>query len=129
MSGPGRMTVRQPAVGGMFYPAADEQCRTLASRLISTSVSMGASAAAGQWIGGVVPHAGWICSGASAGLGLGTIARQMTPDLVVVFGAVHTPVPLDVAVLSSFSRWAVPGGVSEVSSDLSAEIAGSGALF
>src|SRR5262245_9284725 len=71
--------VRQPAVAGLFYPAADEPCRTLASRLVTAN-----SAVAGdqtKWIGGIVPHAGWVCSGAIAGEVIGTIAaRNKSPD-------------------------------------------------
>ena len=113
--------VRPPAVAGMFYPAADEQCRTLAKGLISAN----AAATDARWIGGVVPHAGWICSGAIAGEVIGTIAKQTTPDVVVVFGAVHTPLAVDRAVLASFEKWHVPGGDSPVFSELARDVGAS----
>jgi AmmeMemoRadiSam system protein B len=34
----------------------------------------------------------------------------VAPDIVVVFGAVHTPVRIDFAALDAHERWAVPGG-------------------
>jgi AmmeMemoRadiSam system protein B len=125
MAGPSRVAVREPAVAGLFYPGTGEQCRTAAQRLIS--VNSDASGVA--WIGGIVPHAGWVCSGAIAGEVIGTIARQTTPDVVVIFGAVHTPIPLERAVLSSFGHWHVPGGMSEVPADLTNEVRSSSPLF
>jgi AmmeMemoRadiSam system protein B len=125
MVGQSRVAVRQPAVAGLFYPGTDEQCRDAAQRLIS--VHPGASEAA--WIGGIVPHAGWVCSGAIAGEVIGTIAQRTTPDVVVIFGAVHTPIPLERAVLSSFGQWHVPGGTSDVPADLTNEVRSSSALF
>src|SRR3954466_14830538 len=109
----------------MFYPADPAQCRRLAESYL-TAVQ---AAEGGGGIGGIVPHAGWICSGAIAGEVLGTIAKTTTPDLVVVFGAVHTPIPLDVAVPSSHGSWSVPGGTSAVPPELSAEVAHAGPLF
>jgi MEMO1 family protein len=125
MTGTSRFAVRPPAVAGQFYPAGDLECKTVASQLISASNQAGEM----KWIGGIVPHAGWICSGAIAGEVIGTLARTITPDLVVVFGAVHTPLPLDCAVLSTHRQWAVPGGVSEVPAEVAGEIEGAGGLF
>jgi len=79
--------------------------------------------------GGIVPHAGWICSGAIAGEVLGTLARDPVPELVVVFGAVHTPIELSVAALESFESWNVPGGAFEVALDLSEALGRSSNLF
>jgi len=127
MVGPSREAVRQPAVAGLFYPAADEPCRTLAQRLVTAN----AVATEAQWIGGIVPHAGWVCSGAIAGEVIGTLAqrRERAPDVVVVFGAVHTPVAIEQAVLATFDRWLVPGGMSVVPADLSVSVRESSRLF
>ena len=125
MVGPSRVAVRLPAVAGLFYPAADEQCRQISQRLISANPE----AKDARWIGGIVPHAGWVCSGAIAGEVIGTIAQATTPDLVVVFGAVHTPIPLDRAVLSSYGQWHVPGGTSEVPAELAVLVRSSSPLF
>jgi hypothetical protein len=106
----------------MFYPADPAWCRALAKELttVSFTAGQGASdavettrmpAADRGWLGGVVPHAGWNFSGAIAGLTIATIARgRPEVDLVVVFGAIHTPLPTSSsAVLDSFQRWDVPG--------------------
>jgi MEMO1 family protein len=90
----------------MFYPADPAQCRGLAE----SYVKAGEEAEIAGGIGGVVPHAGWVCSGAIAGEVIGTLAKGPSPDLVVVFGAVHTPVDLRFAALDSHATWEVPGG-------------------
>ena len=75
------------------------------SELCGPSGLARAGPVAGRWIGAVVPHAGWICSGAIAGEAIGTLAASLgaagraagagNVDVVVVFGAVHTPLPLE----------------------------------
>jgi hypothetical protein len=78
--------------------------------------------------GGIVPHAGWICSGAIAGQTIATLARmnrELPPELVVVFGAVHTPIDIDRAALDIHHAWHVPGGDSQVDLNLGRELAGS----
>jgi MEMO1 family protein len=71
-----------------------------------------------RWLGGIVPHAGWICSGAVAADTLATLARSGPVDVVVVFGAVHTPLPLEQAALDSFASWQIPGESAQVASEL-----------
>lgn len=77
-----------------------------------------------------MPHAGWICSGAVAGETIATLARAM-PDaeLVVVFGAIHSPYPTASAVLDPHRSWAVPGGQLQVPSELWSKLAERGEFF
>ena len=114
-SGPSR--VREPAVAGMFYPADPRECRDLALDYVR---ERGAHVEVGDACGAIVPHAGWICSGAIAGEAIAALAKQNPrPDVVVVFGAVHTPLPIDVAALASHERWREPAGDSQVAQDVS----------
>ena len=124
-------SVRPPAVAGMFYPAEPVQCQRLARQLVfgeeSAQRSLGRSespAPSANWIGAIVPHAGWLASGAVAGESLRTLAAALAepPDIVVVFGAVHTPIDLPLAALDSHARWAVPGGESTVARELGARL-------
>ena len=71
-------------------------------------------------------------SGAIAGEAIGTLAASRgnggepgagAPQVVVVFGAVHTPVPLDRAALDAHQQWVVPGGTSDVPAELSGRLA------
>ena len=76
-----------------------------------------------------MPHAGWICSGAIAGQTLAVLARAPAPDVVVVFGAVHTPIDMPVAALESHQAWAVPSGACPVARDLAEALERSSDLF
>ena len=134
-------TVRPPAVAGSFYPADPLHCQRLARQLVygtdapqanapQASVP-GAGAAARRLTGAIVPHAGWMASGAIAGESLRALAASLDrpPEVVVVFGAVHTPVDLPVAALDSHGRWAVPGAETPVARELGGRLAGSSELF
>src|SRR5690242_7313472 len=80
--------VRQPVMAGRFYPAEPAACRSLTSRYLSDAATVGPGAC-----GAIVPHAGWICSGAVAGKSIATLAasRSKPPDVVVIFAAIHSP--------------------------------------
>ena len=126
-------SVRPPAVAGMFYPASPAQCQRMARQLVfGTAEATTAPLPAGpRWTGAIVPHAGWVASGAIAGESLRTLAAGMAapPQVVVVFGAVHTPIDLPLAALDSHTRWAVPGGESSVARELGERLVGSSDLF
>jgi AmmeMemoRadiSam system protein B len=130
VAGPKYFSVRQAAVAGTFYPADPRQCQTAATALVQTAAKTGAdSAQPSDGVGGVIPHAGWICSGAIAGQVLGTLARDVAPEIVVIFGAVHTPIELPVAALDSHSVWSIPGAEFEVARDLAESLQRSSAWF
>ena len=79
---------------------------------------VGAAAGERVWTGAIVPHAGWVCSGAIAAQSIAALARSTpAPDVVVVFGAVHTPVDVDFAALDAHDAWRVPGGDTPLAAD------------
>ena len=130
--------VRAPAVAGMFYPADPAQCDRLAKHLVrgASGETMNAPAgvagrAGSSWLGAIVPHAGWIASGAIAGESLRELAAKLPepPGLVVVFGAVHTPIDLPLAALDSHERWALPGGEARVAREVGERLVGASELF
>lgn len=110
----------------MFYPADPGRCRTVAEALVRAPQP---PPELNGGLGGIVPHAGWICSGAIAGEVLGTLAKFVKPEVVVVFGAVHSPIDLPLAALESHERWAVPGGTSEHARRLAESLEKSSDLF
>lgn len=125
-----RNSVRQPAFAGMFYPAQAQACSALARSFVLFDSSTSATPAAGKtWLGGIVPHAGWICSGAIAGQTIGTLARQGSVDVVVVFGAIHTALPTDRAALDPHGHWQVPGGDSALPDELISRLTESSATL
>jgi hypothetical protein len=112
---PSNPSIRPPAFAGRFYPAAPDQCRAEAASFLKYNKI---HAAEKNWIGGIVPHAGWICSGALAGETIATLASRGPVDVVVVFAAIHTPVRVEQAALDSHSRWSLPTGPSEIPIEL-----------
>jgi AmmeMemoRadiSam system protein B len=118
-------------VAGMFYPADAETCGQLASSYVRPGDAGAKIAADKRWIGGIVPHAGWICSGAVAGQTIATIAASGPEpvELVIVFGAVHTPLPIAIAALDSHARWLIPGGEIRLPQELERKLTEFGGLF
>jgi hypothetical protein len=71
-----------------------------------------------------------MCSGAIAGQTIGTLAAASMArpiGVVVVFAAVHSPEPLDIAALDDHDRWEVPGGGMDVPAELERRLAESSA--
>jgi hypothetical protein len=126
VAGPKPISVRRAAVAGMFYPDDPEECRRLARTLVNAPQAAAPIAGAK---GGIVPHAGWICSGAIAGEVIAALAQSSSPDVVVVFGAVHTPIELSVAAMQSFEVWEVPIGSCEIALDVSEQLGRGSDLF
>lgn len=104
---PGRKTV----FADRFYPAKANQCVAAADQLLSRQ-----PAATG--FGAVVPHAGWVYSGPTAGLGIRAIAAT-SPEVVVIFGAMHT-LDRNPASLYATGYWETPLGALRVDKDLAA---------
>ncbi len=107
------MKARQPVVAGMFYPADPAQClREVQAYLKAASVDV-----RGVIRGGIVPHAGWTFSGATAARVFEAIATQSPPETLVCFGAVHS---WGVSVPSMYGRgsWRTPIGELEVDQEL-----------
>jgi len=132
MAGPkqGPDSVRPPAVAGTFYPADAGACVAQARSFVEQANLAPAATEKKIWIGGVVPHAGWVCSGAIAGQTIAALSASSSArpvDLVVVFGAVHTPEALDVAALDDHARWDIPGGGVDLPAELERRLAESSA--
>lgn len=116
-------SAREAVFAGRFYPSdAAEAQRQAAGYLAAGAAVAGSAAGATQrWIGGVVPHAGWICSAAIAGATIAQLKASSgtEPQVVVVFGAIHTPIPPPpAALLDRHGSWAIPGGQVDVAMEL-----------
>ncbi len=116
--------VRPAAVAGRFYPSDPKRCALRARQFVSFQAPGDCDP---RWIGGVVPHAGWICSGAIAGEVIGALARSAEargrqPEVVVVFGAIHSPWAHQVGALDSHRHWRLPDGRIELPEALQARL-------
>lgn len=82
------MQIRKPTVAGQFYPADREMC--LAQIRACLPRELPQEGLPEPLVGGLVPHAGWMFSGALAALVFSAIQRQRpTVDTFVLFGAAH----------------------------------------
>ena len=106
------MSTRPMAFAGRFYPSSADDCtRMLEEMRRPVQVD-------GEVVGGIVPHAGWVYSGATAALTLAALAESH-PDTVVVFGAVHRMDHND-ASLYPGGDWETPLGALGVDEELAA---------
>jgi len=135
VAGPKDFLIRPPAVAGRFYPGDPQG---LSQRRFGVAAAGGGGGVSALVSGGrdgaelcLMP--GWICSGAIAGQTIAELARlnrDSPPRVVVVFGAIHTPLAIEQAALDSRRVWRVPGGDSRTAEDLAERLgAGASSLF
>jgi AmmeMemoRadiSam system protein B len=68
----------------------------------------------------LVPHAGWVFSGATAAMGIRALS-EWGPETVIAFGAVHGPDPNAGSVYSS-GEWETPVGVVPIDAELAVQL-------
>jgi hypothetical protein len=120
------MNVRKPAVAGQFYGGTEAECRVeIEECLPLRDLKMELP---NPIVAAVVPHAGWVFSGALAATAFKAI-HQVNGDVdtFVIFGAAHRyfdggPVVYDSGV------WETPLGRIEIDADLAAQIVEKGAV-
>lgn len=114
-------------VAGQFYPASEAECRE-AVELCLGAASRGDAGVTGECIGGIVPHAGWICSGMVAAKVLAALAGGPGVETFVIFGAAHRRRAERAAVYAE-GAWATPLGEIGIDEPLAAAVlAGGGNL-
>lgn len=104
--------VRPPAVAGAFYPAQGQVLANDVRAMLVKAVPADAGAPAPKAI--IVPHAGYIYSGATAALAYARLsAGRNTIKRVVLLGPVHR-VPVNGLALPGVDAFATPLGNIEV---------------
>lgn len=104
---------REAIYAGRFYPAGAVACARQADGFVDRPAVPGA-------LGGLMPHAGWVFSGPTAGWTVASL-REQRPDTLIIFGAVHV-LDSNRASLYPAGRWPFPGGSYEVDSELASLI-------
>ncbi len=94
--------IREPAVAGAFYPASGAELAAGVDRFLAAGGGAPAPA-----LGLLVPHAGYVYSGAVAGA---AYARVAVPPRVVVLGPNHTGLGFSRAALAPADAWRTPLG-------------------
>lgn len=103
---------RMPAVAGQFYPADANSLRTMVEGFL------GKASRSNPALGLMVPHAGYIFSGAFAGQTFGSVD---IPTKVVIIGPNHTGYGESLALFAK-GRWVTPLGEVPVEEDLADKI-------
>ena len=111
------MMVREPVVAGRFYPMERAACLREIKAMMPPSQPQGLPE---RPVAGIVPHAGWMFSGATALAVLAAIRARRTPETIVLFGACHRHVRR--SALFPSGAWATPLGTVEVDERLGREI-------
>lgn len=114
------MMIREPVVAERFYPAEAEPCRQALDRCFAQTESTVLSTTE-QVFGGLLPHAGWPCSGAVAAAVFSACGGQPPPETVVLFGAVHRSRGKHPAMFAT-GRWQSPLGSIEIDSRLAERV-------
>jgi AmmeMemoRadiSam system protein B len=115
-----KMSIRRSIVAGQFYAGAKESClaevkQCLAEEPISQPLAKDIAA-------GIVPHAGWMFSGALAAMVFAAVKKQYgSVDSFILFGAVHSRYGGGAAVYDSGS-WQTPLGHIEIDEQLAEAI-------
>ncbi len=111
------MSSRQPHVAGAFYPGTARQCE----EMLDTCVGGGPFLAPGEHrlVAGIVPHAGWIYSGPTAGKVFGAFREAGGVDTFILFGAVHVW-GVEAASLWPEGSWISPLGEAFIDESLAA---------
>jgi AmmeMemoRadiSam system protein B len=102
-----QITVRKPAVAGLFYPESQRECRAMVDRLL---IENPCEQSFDHIKGVVVPHAGYVYSGAVAAKAFNLLSKQAQQfNKVVLLGPSHR-VPLMGMSFSHFDAFHTPLG-------------------
>lgn len=116
------MNVRKASFAGSWYPATASECeREICNFLKDPDISDIPDA---DYIGGIVPHAGWFFSGHLACRVIAAIsgdASQPKPDAVAVFG-MHLHPGSSPRIMTD-GAWETPFGNIEIAADLAGRLA------
>lgn len=116
------MLIREPVVAGHFYPASAARCGADLDALLHEVASMNGDAA-DPLLGGLVPHAGWACSGRTAARVFHALSLRRHPKVMVMFGGVHRFRGKEAAMFGS-GRWQTPLGDIDVDARLAERVLG-----
>lgn len=120
------MRIREPIVAGQFYAASSDACQTELAALVEEAGTPRADAR--KLHGGLVPHAGWVCSGAVAAGVFVALAASRSPAVVVLFGGVHRSRGRKAAMFAD-GRWDTPIGPAHIDARLAERILGQTSLI
>lgn len=105
------MMIREPIVAGSFYGSSSKQCLSQLKDCLAKELDL--EGVPDRPVGAIVPHAGWMCSGAVAGRVFAALAAKRPVKSFVLFGAAHTLATRQAAVFCE-GAWQTPLGRIEI---------------
>ena len=124
MSGAPMMT-RKSVVAGRFYPNNPESLRTQVKTCLASPPQRSIVFSQCEVLAVMVPHAGYVFSGAIAGM---TLAQNPLPESIFLLGPNHTGMGRSLAVWAE-GEWETPLGMVAVDTELAGELLDHGAGF
>jgi len=126
------MMIREAAMAGRFYAADPEQCRAEIARCLAQASGRPAGEVDAERpervIGAIVPHAGWVCSGAVAARVFEAVRAARSPEVVVIFGAIHVRHGPRATIFAS-GAWETPLGLAHIDERLASRLHGQTGLL
>jgi MEMO1 family protein len=108
------MQMRRADFAGSWYPGEEEECRESIERIERNSLPCPAPGK--DIVGGIVPHAGWVFSGAIAGNVIRCLGMGGPCDTCIVFGRhLH---PGSKQYIMASGAWETPLGPIEIDSEV-----------
>ncbi len=111
--------LRRAVFAGSWYPSNPAECEKEINGFLAEGQQL--DLPAGEWVGGIVPHAGWYFSGSIACNVISCLRSDEPPDVLVVFG-MHLH-PDDRCVMMAEGAWETPFGEVVVEEQMTAELA------
>ena len=111
--------LRRAVFAGSWYPSSPAECEKEINRFLAEGRKLDLPAE--EWVGGIVPHAGWYFSGSIACNVINSLKSDDPPDVLVVFG-MHLH-PDDSCVMMAEGAWETPFGEIVVEAQLAGELA------
>ncbi len=116
--------IREPVVAGAFYPGSRVSLSETLTALFGGLITKPAKARSAP-MGLIVPHAGYVYSGAVAAAGYRRLAAAGRPEWVIVLGSNHTGMGRPIS-LAREGAWRTPLGVSPIATPIADRLVAAG---
>ena len=100
--------IRYPEAAGLFYPDNGDLLKKQLKKYLQSGLEQTGV------LGAIVPHAGWVCSGAAAGLVYSTLGLF---DRYIILGPNHHGFGSPISVYPE-GEWVLPNGNMKIDSEL-----------
>jgi len=116
--------IREPVVAGAFYPGTREALSKELESLVGSPIPR-SSTARTKPMGLIVPHAGYVYSGAVAAAGYRALAQGGRPEWAIILGANHTGTGQPIS-LARDGAWRTPLGTVPVATSVADRLVDAG---